>query len=131
MQSTGYIPVRVPCEMSHKTDHLKRGKLFKEFQFMHIVPTPKNQMKMYRYKRNLLATLLKDDMDSSWEDALFHSEDEESVVTRKTSISGNISTKEFPCISDMEISEVADVQHYFANMKVECSQLVKSVIWQG
>jgi hypothetical protein len=93
--------------------------------------TPNNQMKMY--KANSLATFLKDDMNFDWEDDVFQSDDEEeSVGMRKTSIrfSDNVSTHEIPCISDMEISEVADVwysQHYYVSMKEECRQLAKSI----
>ncbi|KAL3940611.1 MAG: hypothetical protein SGBAC_004895 [Bacillariaceae sp.] len=88
---------------------------------------------MKMLKANSLATFLKDDMSFDWEDDLFHSHDEEETVgIRKTSIrfSHHVSTHEIPCISDMEITEVADVwysQHYFVSMKEECSQLAKSV----
>ncbi|CAJ1967678.1 unnamed protein product [Cylindrotheca closterium] len=92
--------------------------------------TPKNQMKMI--KANSLATFLKDDMSFSWEDDLFDSDEEETVVMRKTSIrfSNNISIQEIPCISDLETSEISDVWYchqYFATMKSECRELAKSV----
>ena len=86
-------------------------------------------------KASSLATFLKDDMGFFWEDDLFGSDDEETVVMRKTRtsirFSDNVDTQEIPCISDMETSEIADVwyiDHDFATMKAECTQLAKSVI---
>lgn len=86
------------------------------------------------YKVNSLATFLKDDMSFSWEDDLFDSDGEETVVKckqRSIRFSTSVGTREIPCIMDMESSEVEATwynQEEFATMKAECRQLAKSVV---
>ncbi|CAJ1967676.1 unnamed protein product [Cylindrotheca closterium] len=85
------------------------------------------------YKSNSLVAFLKDEMNFSWEDDIFESDEEETVVMGKRCVrfSDNIEIQEIPCISDMETSEIADVWYTRLDhtvMRAEYKQLAKSVM---
>lgn len=98
------------------------------------------------YKANSLSTFLKDEMSFDWEDDMFRISDDDDDddedgsfdMMRKPAttirFSDKVRTQEIPCISDMEINEVADVwysQQYRTSMNAECRQLAKSVTISG